>query len=297
MASLHIHTSANGYTAIYGSELNQMVTSVAPAFEPTAHRSLHITLLTKTEAQDLASRSIPNPFRDLPIELKQIVALGLAHDNEGRASLLVLLPSFALLRSKTGLPGKDFHISLSDVEASSHALSTLDHDPCDATPPPSVYLFDALALHHRTRSDLFISQSVAFRGLKIYPTSGELWIRLGDASFRLRQFKLGMLAFGRSYSLSSDSKVQNYAIKQTLGCSRETEWGRTFTESEKGEVELLEGIEGAWDEWSEGLKDELTSKAEEGDRPTLCLDSRERIWVRRGGEDQKLMRFFVSLAT
>lgn len=295
MSSLRIHISSNGYTALFGDELVELVQAHDPSFVPTASRPLHITLLTKAEA-----RSLPrNPFANArpPTDL---VPVGLGGDRElGILFLVVLINSFQAVRIRAGLPCKDFHISLrtpthSSPEAHPHDLSTIVDDPLTSAKPSSA-LLDALSLHHFLRSDYELAYQVALRFTSRHPLPATPHIRLGDAALRLERPKIAMRGRRLAWELAFDEdKVRAYALNGIGKCGKEAEWGTTLTEREK--EDLQDGLEGSgvWTDWREELKDEVLRMSVEGDKPELCLESREKVWVKKKEGPHQLMRFFVS---
>jgi atypical dual specificity phosphatase len=297
MAPLRIHISSNGYTALFGDELEELVRAHEPNFVSTADRPLHITLLTKAEARSLAK----NPFATahLPTDLFPI---GLGGDRErGILFLVVLINSFQVVRSKAGLPFKDLHITLTTPAHSSpedhpHDLSTLLDEPLAFAEPCSA-LLDALSHHHFLRNDYPSSYQVALRFNALRPLSATSHIRLGDAALTLDRPKVAMLAYGRAWELAVDEgRLRMYALKGICKCSRETEWGTSLLGREKEDLE--DGLEerGLWTAWSKQLKDAVLEASVELDGPELCLESREKVCVKTdSSEAHQLMRFFVSV--
>ncbi|ORY80207.1 hypothetical protein BCR35DRAFT_304381 [Leucosporidium creatinivorum] len=294
MSPLRIHISSNGYTALFGDELKELVLAHDPNFVSSADRPLHITLLNKAEA-----RSLPkNPFASATPP-SDLVTVGLGGDRERGVLkfLVVLINSFQVVRTKAGLPLKDFHITLSTPAHSSpedypHDLSTLLSDPL-TSPEPASALLNGISLHHLLHRDYESAYQVALRSQSLYTLSATSHIRLGDAALKLERPKVAMLAYGRAWELAVDEEnIRGYALRGIGKCSRETEWGTTLTEREKEEME--EGLEGRGllKDWSKELKNAVLEMSVEGERPELCLETRERIWVKGEGEAHQLMRFF-----
>ena len=307
MAPLHIRISSNGYTALYGDELESLVKAHLPDWSTTASHPLHITLLTKDEARSLDS----NPFTDAGPP-KDLVVVGLGGDRaQGALHLVVLANSLQVVRKKAGLPLKEFHITLSTPPRSSpedwpHGLATLFADP-RAEPHPPVKLLDALSLDYFLRSDFSAAYEIALRCTSsLHPPSAQSHIRLGDAALKLEQHKLAMLAYARAWELAEDDKVRQYALKGIGKCSLYTEWGTSFEERERGDLEGLPTARGKgkvtdgdhqalWTPWSTELRSEVAQMAEEMDKPELCLESREKVFLLDDArEEVRLMRFFVS---
>ncbi|GAA6000455.1 uncharacterized protein JCM10292_001523 [Rhodotorula paludigena] len=280
----------SGYSALWDEEA--LAPLVAPHFDvkklPTTRQSLHITLLTKTEAGSLKR---DHPFRHVAFTSDDVVPLGLGGD---KAIFLVVLCNKAnLLRKKAGLPLKDFHISLlapshASPEDFPHGLSTLR-----APPPTTPLALDALAHHQLLSGDFFASRSTAAEYCALDLTQSKPFIRLGDAALRLSQHKLALLAYGRAWYFG-EGAVRAYALRQLLRAGRDTEWGTTYLAYEAAQLDDLPyGVRDALLEpWSDALKEELLEACEQGRPPELCIEARELHRLRLNGEEQKLMRNF-----
>ena len=84
-----------------------------------------------------------------------------------------------------------------------------------------------------------------------------------------------MLSYAAAFQRTNDPKVQAFCVKKLVECSKSTEWGALFLESElsqlPGTVATL-----LLDPWSEELRLLI---GDVGVLPSLCLDPRDRLFV------------------
>jgi atypical dual specificity phosphatase len=311
MSNLQVVVHSSGYTSIVGTSF---FTSLLSALEPlpssssntNSRHGLHITLLTKSEAASLKSRGVRNPFEGAVFTEEDVVLVGLGGDErQGIGFAVVLINRANVIRRKAGLPLKNFHISLSTPPSASpedfpHDLSTLRR-PLDMSALTSPTLLDALAHHYLLSSDFLSSFAAASRLCVVSlpsPSAPKPFLRLADASYRLKSAKLAMLAYGRAFELADEGAAKNYALKQLYRCSAETEWGTTWYERDWEQFEgLHDGLrEELLKPWSEELREAIRSRAQKMDPPTLCIEAEDRLTVQHQGQDERMMRNFVRLA-
>ncbi|WVW79538.1 hypothetical protein I302_101507 [Kwoniella bestiolae CBS 10118] len=117
------------------------------------------------------------------------------------------------------------------------------------------------------------------------------YIRLGDTAFQLEKYKLAMLSYARAYEnarKNDEERITKYCLKRLERCSAHTEWGNVLLEEELDQVPnalsqmLLEP-------WSTELRSTI---GEMQLSPSLCLESRQRMYTPHQGDLYKLPRFF-----
>ncbi|GAA6035149.1 hypothetical protein JCM8097_006389 [Rhodosporidiobolus ruineniae] len=305
MAGLRVHIDKSGYTSLVGTSalsvlLEPLGSPADVALSPSERHGLHITLLTKHEAQRLAAESKKNPFVGARFEVADVVPVGLGGEDDKDIRFAVVVVNKAnALRRKAGLEIKDFHITLSTPTRASpedfpHGLSTLC-SPIDLS-SASPTLLDALAQHYLLASDFSSSLAASIRLLTLSPSSSRAFIRLTDASSRLSYHKLALLACGRAWELANTgSKAREYAMKRLMRLGGvETEWGTTWFEHEGGQLEMMgEGVKMELVRpWSGELRAEVREKVGEREPPTLAVEARLHPSIRHEGRDVKLMRNF-----
>jgi len=303
MADLRVRISTSGFTSLVGDLIDSIASNFVKEVSSSGH-SFHITLLKKVEAETLKERNVENPFANLRIESDDILVLGLGIDR-GAKFVVVLVNKINILRLKLGLSSKNFHISLSTPVGLSgpedvyHGVETVPVDLL-SSPQTTLATFDALALHHLLRQDFSSSLATSLLASSRFPSSPRPFLRIADAAYRLGQYKLAMVAYAQTFDLAepSQTSLRNYALKQIGRCSRFTEWGPTYLDCERAQLDDVDEdcrrrLMGSW---SEELRTRCTEMVESLDAPKLSIGSRERVNVQTVNGEYKLQRFFVSLS-
>lgn len=305
MCQLRVVVATSGYTSLVGSVIDSIASTHRTSEQQESKHATHITLLTKAEAQQLESNHRNNPFVNVAFVPDDLVVLGKGGgtDRGGGPEVVVVLVNRAnVLRLKAGLKLKFFHVTLStppdpDAEDYHTDLLGLFLEGVSTTATP-LRTFDALAHHSFLRTEYQSSVSISLRAIRQYPSSPSPYLRIADASGRLEQFKLSMLSAARAYDLSRPSQhaLRRYAVRQIGRASRYTDWGPSFSESERAQLDALEDDDKDLlsQPWSDKLKQRCLELADTLDPPTLSIESRDRVFVRVAGEEYRLQRFFVS---
>ncbi|GAA5950462.1 hypothetical protein JCM3765_004556 [Sporobolomyces pararoseus] len=300
MSQLRVQTAASGYTSLVGPAIDSIASTFTNPDDSQPKHAPHITLLTKAEAQELQDRALPNPFVDVQFEEDNMVTLGKGGGG-GSQFIVVLLNRANILRLKVGLKLKFFHVTLTDPpsqEAETYyqdlLLLSLDRLSLPETPIRDV---EALSHHHFLRQEYSSSIEVALLGLRRFPSSSQPFLRIAESSFRLEHFKLAMVAFARAYDLSHSSnfKLRRYCLKHIGRCSRRTDWGPTYLESEKPQFDGLQLNDKAQllQPWSKSLWKGCLELCEDLEVPELSVASRERSFVHSSRQrEYGLPRFF-----
>jgi atypical dual specificity phosphatase len=119
------------------------------------------------------------------------------------------------------------------------------------------------------------------------------FLRHADTTLRLGQYKQSMLAYACAFQRTEEHKVHDYCIKKMVECARSTEWGCIFTDDEMtGMPKDIQSL--LVTPWTKDLRARLSDLVV---TPTLCMESRERLYLPVNFEKttepfQSLPRFF-----
>ena len=307
-SDLHIRAQHDGYTAIYGSQLQNIVEqalldhpslSIAPNM--TRH-SLHVTLLLTEEAAkltvfDRATTLFPDTV------LQDLHFLGLGSSGT-EFHIVVLCPAANAIRKKLGLPIKDFHVTVTgsgSISRDSHKLgytSLLETlDLSSSSVPQQIAestTLEALAKHLLLSSQMDLAHAAAIAlcitGLEVTEinksdpldaeTESNALLLFGNIAYQNKEYRLAMLCFAQSFDSFSaqDAKTTSAALRGLHSCSQFTELGPFATAEEiSGE---LQGFTSKrfrarlFRPWSQELKLQVRKKSEakmmEGGWDTSC---------------------------
>ncbi|KII94225.1 hypothetical protein PLICRDRAFT_420648 [Plicaturopsis crispa FD-325 SS-3] len=229
----------------------------------------HITLATKAELANTPStrRDISN----LQVDTRSIFPIGIGADREtGTYFVVIIWVAGQQLRKQLGLPPKDFHITLSrhDNHGVDKGVDSLL--PGEFPPSPSIDALDHLVLtlflFHRDEK----ARSFCLKLIHAYPTSERGFLRLADGALRQGQHKLAMLSYAGASHRTSDTRTQQYCVKNMFTCSTQTEWGCVFCEHELAQIprDLMKVLLVPWMPELRSLISETATV------PVLCLDAR-----------------------
>ena len=287
-----------GGVALSGSGIDDLATASlrssvidTNSFSLINPREYHITLLTKDELRTVALEKLASLTSEL--DTRHIFSLGIGGKSRGGVYWVVIIWAVGQqIRKQLGLPPKHFHITLSssdehDIDKGIESLlspvsverlsgGVLDH---------AIVTFQAFGKYYKAKEYAlqFASQELSAKG----------FLRLADAAFSVKEFKLAMLSYACAWERLDDGKPLSYCFKKLIQCSRETEWGHVFQEEEIDQLNSLptDLSSSLIAPWSEGLRVTLS---EQQFRPSLLLESRQSLFVpsSQGSGFYKLPRFF-----
>ncbi|KAI0756125.1 ATP dependent DNA ligase [Daedaleopsis nitida] len=250
----------------------------ASYLKSTPSNGYHITILTKDEMRDVTIKDSLPPLDSIDTRHIHFAGVG-CNLKRGVFFLVVIWAAGQSLRKRVGLKPKQFHLTLS--ERDDHAIDKGVDALLPGYPPASLSsdpdFLDHLAFTFHIEGRFDRACTVALKLCKVSPESQRGFLRLGDAALKEEQFKLAMLAFACAFERCSDSKVSEYCLKRIEDCSKYTEWGCLFTETERAQLQN-DGPHELLDPWSATLRDALSAR-EFRAPPTLCIQSREQMLV------------------
>ncbi|KAK0489153.1 ATP dependent DNA ligase [Armillaria novae-zelandiae] len=258
-----------GSLALTGPLVEELVrTTIAHSTSSTAFDGdppFHITVLTKDELRRQDERCIGG--------------------NKGVYFVVIIWAAGQQLRKRLGLPPKDFHITLTRTD--NHEIDKSIHSLLHGQFPqlPSSDFLDHLVYTLHITADHQAERQYCIQLIQTTPDSHRGFLRLGDASSSLYLHKLAMLSYTGAYHRATVQNVKDYCVKKLVQCSRYTEWGNLFMESEREQIpdEIADLLLKPWS----GELQELLSEA--NITPTLSVASRQPMFVSSG---QRLPRFF-----
>lgn len=185
---------------------------------------------------ELATLSDKQRKELLALDLSHLYPLGVARDVNTYYMVFIWNTGY-IFRKKAKLQAKPlFHISSTTVSPNlvpriNQLLHPFDPRGYD------IQVLDhlAFAFLHSGELDLALQTAVTLCERSSKDEKG--WLRLGDISFKMEQYKLAMLAYGRLLHLITVSeKLTNYATERISACSVHTEWGHVFLEEEVQQI-------------------------------------------------------------
>jgi len=239
----------------------------SPASQPH-----NISIVSEQELRGLSESQLAQ----LPTEIdpRYVFAAGVGGEpSAGVFFVVVVWTAGQRLRKSLNLPYRHFYIALSEAD---------DHDmdkgidsllPGQFPDSPSADFLDHLAFTLHLFSQFEREQPFCIDLITALPNSHRGFMRLADAARCAGQHKLAMLSYASAFQRTDETKAQDYCVKKLADCSKYTEWGALFLESELSQIPaaiasmLLEP-------WSEGLRSVIEGL---DIVPSLCLEPRERL--------------------
>ena len=282
-----------GCLALLGSGIDQLAVEAlnSPNFRPENcppnPHAYHITLVSKDELRTLAREKTDK----IKLDVRHIFSLGIGGKVQaGIYWVVIIWAAGQQIRKQLGLPPKHFHITLS-----SNDVHNVDKGIKSRLSPPALGSIGGDVLDHL----IFTLQAFgAYTEAKLYAvelasqdaSSHKGFVRLADAAFSVKEFKLAMLSYACGWERIDDSKARSYCLKKLIECSRETEWGHVFQEQELDAVSqpLVSTL---LKPWSTELRYTLSNQE---CSPTFLLEARQSLFVpqARNAGFYKLPRFF-----
>jgi atypical dual specificity phosphatase len=257
-------------------------------FAPAPYR---IIVLSQAELEGLSKEQLAN----LPdqIDSSRVFSAGVGRSSDDSLFVVIVWVAGQQFRKKLNLPPKQFYISLSDECGPSRdadvGISCLlpGQFPENTTPD----FLDHLAFTLHLFKDYEREQPFCVDLILALTDSHRGFLRMGDAGLATGQHKLAMLSYACAFQRSDNQKLQNYTLKKMVECSKSTEWAFVFVESELSQVpDAIRPL--LLTPWST----ELRSTIRDMDIiPTLCLESRERLFVPVNPSTASLDASFVKL--
>ncbi|KAG8834761.1 hypothetical protein FRC17_007267 [Serendipita sp. 399] len=228
-----ISIDANGVN-IVGQRLTRIIHEYANSVPGLLLTEVSMPFMSTAEVSQLseAQRSALSQ-----LDTEGIRAIGVARHID-ILYIIVIWNAGYLFRKQVKLPASSlFSIRLSNLvqeEQLSPQISEL-------LIPMEMERFDDDTLDHLSfaflHSQILDMSLAAARVLTEKNASERAWLRLGDASFQLSQFKLAMLAYSRILVLgTANAKLVNYTTQRILRCAAKTEWGTIFLEEEIDQI-------------------------------------------------------------
>ena len=277
-----------GYIGAFGPRIdaiaNEIVGTTTIATPQTS--PYHITLLSKNEIRQITTDGSIN-LDELTenasrVDTRAIFSLGLGGDPKNVCWIVMIWNAGNMFRKKYGLPCKQFHITLTDVDdhGIDKGLPSL-RDP-SALSNLNVTQMDHLVLACNLNDQYDLTYMYAREMCQRFPQSEKGWLRLGDVARRNEQYKLAMLAFAQTIQLIPDQgqegKIQDYCTKKIFHCAaHHTEWGCLFGENDLEQIpeELRVHL---FTPWPQTLRQRLMN-AFANDQPQMTQISRIHILV------------------
>ena len=271
-----------GTFALIGStvdEIAQQALSSLKLTNPNSSAPYHIVLLSELELQRLSkkqSASLP-----ASVNTDHVFAAGVGSSSCGAVFVVIIWAAGQQLRSQLNLPPRQFYIALPDQNGRIvHHDARVDTSVNSLLPgqfpePPNPDFLDHLAFTLHLSKDYDRAQPFCVDLISLLPDSPRGFLRLADSAFSTKQHKLSMLSYACAFQRSSDPKVQNYSLKKMAECSKGTEWGTVFMESEISQVPavITALLLAPWSAELRAMVSEMKTI------PTLCLESREHLFV------------------
>lgn len=274
-ASLHTTRGALGLvgTLVDGYAQKGLESTKAQLKSPlTFHPPYHITLLSKAESRGLPQERIMSLREDT----RHVFAAGVGGNmSTGVYFVVIVWAAGQQLRRQLGLPPKQFHITLSanDDHDMDKGIDSLLPGQYPTSPTPD--FLDHLAFTLHITGQYHKAQSYCSDLVLALPDSHRGFLRLADAALWGGQHKLAMLSYGRAFEHAGDEKVKAYCFKKMIECSKETEWGSLFLESEMSQlpVEITPILLAPW---TTTLR---TALSDTSPTPTFRLEPRQSLFV------------------
>ncbi|KAF9269039.1 ATP dependent DNA ligase [Marasmius fiardii PR-910] len=293
MASL---SKSRGFIGLVGDHIDALASTASQnsrleARILDAKSPFHITIITKDE---LRNGNIPETSLQLnqPVDTSRIFLAGVGGNaRKGVYFGVVIWAAGQQIRKRLGLGPKNFHITLTttDDHEMDKGIDSLIHGQFPEG--PSREFLDHLGFTLQLFSQYKKSQMYSILLVRSDPNSDRGYLRLADAAYSNEELKLALLSYACAYDRSEDEKVRSYCTKRLIACSKHTEWGCLFQESEMNQ--LTDDIASILTtSWSEDLRSYLSFNAPV---PTLSLDPRDRLYLPLGIPRltfSKLPRFF-----
>ena len=231
-----------GYIGVFGSRIDTIANDVSTQAGVTTPPSTqyHITLITKDELRQLTAEGSHNADElygsASEIDTKHIFALGLGGDPKDVCWVVILWNAGNMFRKKYGLPCKQFHITLSNVDNHTVDKSQLSLRDTFTVDELTLNVIDHLVLSSNLADQHDQAYTYSREMCRRFPESEKSWLRLGDLARRNEQYKLAMLAYARTMLLTPErgqEKVRDHCVKRIFHCaSNYTEWGCLFGDDE-----------------------------------------------------------------
>ncbi len=293
-----------GYISLGGASIKKLATdSIAilmdemPDLETQA-TPFHITLITKDEIESLSPAALATVAKlttTTAAEVGPFYALGTASFKKSNNAIVFIVIVWAggqQMRKLLGLPPKDFHITLSahDDHGVDKSITCLPAAQFDVKNMPLECL-DYLTFTLHSSRKYSVAKEFAVEMLLKDSQSSKGWLRLGDATSQLEEYKISMLAYAQAWEKSDNDKLSAYTLKMVHKCAKETEWGQLLQESEQRQLDsVAESIKPLLlTHWSGALTEAV---AEVAVSPSLCLEPRERLKVPGNQGFVTLPRYF-----
>lgn len=247
---------ALGCLALVGKSINELVSNASessqlqdrhPTFTKT-DKPYHLTLVTKSELRSIDISTLP----DLKlVNITHVIPVGLGGNPKlGVLFLVVVWSAGQTFRKSLGLPPKQFHVTISksdnhDIDKGLDSLLPMQF-PSEPTPE----LLDHLAFTLHLSGDYARAKGFAILHCRSHSASEKGFLRLADAAFQLKEYKLAMLSYASTHMRAIQAKLREYALKRMVQCSKGTEWGCLFLEAEASTVPdvLLRDLLTPWNE-------------------------------------------------
>ncbi|KAG9056880.1 hypothetical protein FS842_009321 [Serendipita sp. 407] len=231
---MEILTDASG-VKIVGQRLTGIVYKCVETTQGIALSDIFMPFMSTSEVSGLSDAQ---KSALLQLDTDGIHAIGVAQHMEISYVMLVWNAGY-LFRKHAKLPAHSlFTIPLSNSQQYDQIIPQV----ADLKLPLDLEKFDESTLDHLSFAFLHsqaldLSMDAAKALAERNPVSDKAWLRLGDASFQLSQFKLAMLAYSRILAIgTTNTKLTKYITQRILLCATKTEWGTSFTEKEINQI-------------------------------------------------------------
>jgi atypical dual specificity phosphatase len=249
-----------------------------------------ISLVTEQELRGVSQSHLAR----LPTEIdtKTIFSAGVGgHPDAGVYFVVIIWAAGQQLRKLLKLPPRHFYIPLSDRDSDDVDKGIDSLLPGQFPEPPIPDFLDHLTFTLHLFGRYEHEQPFCVDLIKALPESHRGFLRLADAARCAGQHKISMLSYASAFQRTDEPKVRDYCIKQLVTCSKFTEWGGLFLESELSQLPAPV-MTMMLDPWPEELRLVI---GDLGVVPSLCLDPRDRLFVPSPGStvpERKLPRNF-----
>ncbi|KAJ7508493.1 ATP dependent DNA ligase [Mycena galericulata] len=224
-----------GILALVGSVIDDMVLrvlhSAPPGFLNSRRAPYCVSLLSEDELKNISSEQLE---KSATLKLDAI-PLGLG-GNPKVFFVVIVWAAGQLFRKQAGLSPKQFHITLSVQDDSDVDKGVASLLPGQFPAAPSADLFDHLAFTLHLSGLFHQAQHYCLDSVRAFPDSHRSFLRLGDASLSLHEYKVAMLAYGHAFGRATDERVKDYCVKKLLECAKQTEWGSVMLQTELAQI-------------------------------------------------------------
>lgn len=279
-----------GFLGLAGTDVDALVASALSA-SPSSHLSehinpqqqYHITFATKSETQALSAEQLS---RITNVDTSRIHSCGIGgNTTKGVCFVVIIWAAGQVIRKSLGLPPKHFHVTLSSHDDHGMDKGVGSLFPGQFPSTPTIDLLDHLAFTLYIHSNFFAAQMRSTQLVSAFPDSHRGFLRLGDAALKTELHKTAMLSYACAFQRSEEDNIRQYCLKKLAECSKHSEWGALFGESELTQLPY-EVREHLLQPWSLDLRWAISGMSL---TPTLCLETRHTLAV---GIPSNPSRFF-----